>query len=583
MGGYSQGSQTPQGSEKAGSPRFPVDHSDIPDAEIQIDIDNNGKPRAPSPHTTVVSTSANLNVRLALAFTFFSSVGRGIWAFATLSVYLQQLTGGTVAVGVAEGIQGLVQALIAPVAGWAADRYRRDTIMSVAGLVGLAAAITMSAGLMLGAKIHPGGHDDWDWLSDHTRFAIMSVALGVWGAYQGVWNTSLETIFADSIPTGSRSYYNMYKFVLMQAANVTGPLVAIILYICIGGAKTDWSQNTVIWVFQGGIIACLPAMIMLFFFSDDHMRGRAAAAHTEKKPLLAQQAEDSEDDEAAYHFLGLSVHHVPHIVIASNLINGIGAGMTIKFFPLFFAKEIGLSPVGTNAIYVGLPVLMVFAGKGAQRLSRSFGRVQVSILYICIGSAMLAVLWAIGEWWPCSDGDSGESSGDGSCHWPTHRFWYLILPIYLISTAPHMTFPLTQSILMDYVPKHKRGRWNSLASVTRFGWSGSAMVGGFIVNKWGYGPSFLITAIMQVISAGILALLLPLMTEERAVTRTAPAGKEEAPVGSDQCASVSGYSHAPSMVHTIVESIAVHMSPATTCDFALHSAVGPSAPLVDDD
>ena len=32
--------------------------------------------------------------------------------------------------------------------------------------------------------------------------------------------------------------------------------------------------------------------------------------------------------------------------------------MTVKFFPLFFADELKLSPTYTNGIYVALPILM---------------------------------------------------------------------------------------------------------------------------------------------------------------------------------------------------------------------------------
>ena len=39
---------------------------------------------------------------------------------------------------------------------------------------------------------------------------------------------------------------------------------------------------------------------------------------------------------------------------------------------------------------------------------------------------------------------------------------------------------VNKSVFMDYVPKRPRGKWNSLDSVARFGWSGSALFGGLI-------------------------------------------------------------------------------------------------------
>ena len=48
-------------------------------------------------------------------------------------------------------------------------------------------------------------------------------------------------------------------------------------------------------------------------------------------------------------------------------------------------------------------------------------------------------------------------------------------------------------------------------SVTRFGWSGSAVLGGWIIHRNGYGVSFLYTGILQFFAALFLLVLLPLL------------------------------------------------------------------------
>jgi hypothetical protein len=75
---------------------------------------------------------------------------------------------------------------------------------------------------------------------------------------------------------------------------------------------------------------------------------------------------------------------------------------------------------------------------------------------------------------------------------------YFVVGLYFISTFQHCCRPLKKSVLMDYTRKSTRGRWNSLDSVTRFGWSGSAVLGGYIIDRWDYGASFLATAVSQV-------------------------------------------------------------------------------------
>lgn len=73
------------------------------------------------------------------------------------------------------------------------------------------------------------------------------------------------------------------------------------------------------------------------------------------------------------------------------------------------------------------------------------------------------------------------------------------------------SYPLTQSILMDFVPKDERARWKSLDSVTMFGWCGSAALGGMVADRYDYTYTFLITAIIQSIGTAVWALLLPLV------------------------------------------------------------------------
>eukprot|EP00662_Eupelagonemidae_sp_cell21_P001943 gene1943-11470_t len=105
--------------------------------------------------------------------------------------------------------------------------------------------------------------------------------------------------------------------------------------------------------------------------------------------------------------------------------------MTVKFFPIFFARELGVSPVGTSAVYAVLPLFMIGAGKGAQRLSLRLGRVQACVLCTCTGSAALVALWAIGRWWPMP---------------PTAA---PVLPALTSTIAPSVTFPLTLSTVAE--------------------------------------------------------------------------------------------------------------------------------------
>lgn len=58
--------------------------------------------------------------------------------------------------------------------------------------------------------------------------------------------------------------------------------------------------------------------------------------------------------------------------------------------------------------------------------------------------------------------------------------------------------PLTKSIIMDIVPKEQRAKWTAAEAINMASWSGSAMLGGYLIDKYGIVPSFITTAVLQV-------------------------------------------------------------------------------------
>jgi hypothetical protein len=64
--------------------------------------------------------------------------------------------------------------------------------------------------------------------------------------------------------------------------------------------------------------------------------------------------------------------------------------------------------------------------------------------------------------------------------------------------------------MMDVVPKRERGKWNSLEGVSSFTWTGSAALGGYLVDRYSYHFTFRITAGIYVLGTALLLLLVPL-------------------------------------------------------------------------
>jgi hypothetical protein len=150
--------------------------------------------------------------------------------------------------GYAEGVQGTFQALASIPAGILADRYRRDTVLKYSGVIGIVGTILTIVGLCQPADttwkvytyraldeqisllrrvtgtmlcssdcmylrmllIHQHCVVYGSSLSEACllqNYCILTVGLGVFGAYMGAWSPALYAIYADSVASGQRSAY----------------------------------------------------------------------------------------------------------------------------------------------------------------------------------------------------------------------------------------------------------------------------------------------------------------------------------------------------------------------------------------
>jgi MFS family permease len=105
-----------------------------------------------------------------------------------LSALLYLLTKSNTAVGIIQGINGVLQLVAALPAGYLADRHRRDTILRGGAAVGALAGALLAYAL----AVQP------------TQVWLLAAAMAGLGCYRGVYNSALEAIFADSIETGRR-------------------------------------------------------------------------------------------------------------------------------------------------------------------------------------------------------------------------------------------------------------------------------------------------------------------------------------------------------------------------------------------
>lgn len=435
------------------------------------------------------------NITFVLLYTWFAFSGRGVWnqnCLATLVFLLRD--GDPKSIGFITAAMGISQLCVSIPTGILADKYRRDILLKIGAFFGAAAC-----GATIYAALHPG-------------YLLLVGALILWGIHWGIVNTAITALFSDSIPDGERSFYFTRRAIIINFGNMCGPAIALIMFAVLGD---KWTVKDCSMVLLAGNVLSLPGIILLCFLSDDlgeiendgleepllSLEVREASARTEElgsgrlssnsnaiRTAVTHQDETYNEERLAKALCCLPGKRiVPILVATSDIISGLASGMSIRYFAIFLYDNLGLSPVAVQIIYMMNSILQVGFRRQAQRLAGTYGRCRVTVCMKWIGILLMismVVSYKLGL--PRS-----------------------VVCILLILRTSFMNSPqsLTKSILMDNVPKEERGKWASLESVNMFSWSGSAALGGILVERKGILFNFCFTAALQLIATGPLLLL----------------------------------------------------------------------------
>lgn len=432
------------------------------------------------------------NVKLVLAYTWVAFTGRGLWnqnCLATLVFLLKD--GDPKAIGFLTAAMGMAQLCTSIPTGILADKYRRDTLLKAGALVGIAAVASS-----LKASFQPG-------------YGMLLIALLLWGIHWGIVNTSITALFSDSIPDGERSYYFTKRAVLINIANTCGPLIALIMFAFMGD---NWTVKDCSMVLLAGNLISLPGLLLLCWMSDNHNLNEASESNNDlQEPLLPQsrlssstidtmasvertadthQDETYDEEELAQTlscFFCCNKRIVASLIATTDVTSGLASGMSIRYIAIFLYDNLQLSPVAVQIVYMINPILQVFLSKKAQLLAETHGRCRVTVALKWIGISLMITMVVL---------------------YKLEASRVLICVVLILRTA-FMNAPssLTKSILMDHVPKEERAKWASLESVSMVSWSGSAALGGILVDAEGILFNFCFTAFLQLVATGPLVLL----------------------------------------------------------------------------
>jgi MFS family permease len=441
----------------------------------------------------------NRNVGIQLLYATLTSFGSSLSQGSFLSNYMLLRGLRTTDVGFLFATSGLVNLALAFPLGYLTDQLSRQAMLRAGALFSLCAQTAFAAALELRS----------------TPLLYAAAALnGVTAACTG---PALAASFADSVPTGNRTFAFTLLYSGTLAAGGVGPAAAALFFHAQGNA---WALPAVVTVMHAGNAVGGAAAGLLFFIRDaqalgGESEGVLAAAGAVKGGNAASDdggvaLEDALLPPASLappaQRLGLghqrlrvcgatfTVGAVPYLLFSSDFIVAVGAGMTVGFFPLFFSQQEGLSPVALSLLFAAVPALVASVGLLLVPLAARCGRAPTALLANALGTACLFALWV-----------SLKLPVDAVC------------ALYLLrSGAMNGSAAVQRGLLMDVVPKELRGRWSAMEALTGFTWTGSALLGGWLIEGGGgYTGSFFYTALIYTFALLVFLPILPLTRGEK--------------------------------------------------------------------
>ncbi|NPE09948.1 MAG: MFS transporter [Asgard group archaeon] len=425
--------------------------------------------------TRDIIKSMNYNVKLIFGFYLFNSLGRGIWMGTALSMYIYIFAGEagglfglsqSVVLGLTSAASGITMTLFVFPAGYFADRFRRDILLKIAGVIGVIGLAFVAFG---------------------NSFLYIFIALFLLGLFNALVRPSLEALFADSVASGYRSKIYSWSHLVNQFAMAAGPFFAAILFAIIGN---EWDLGILKKVMYVGFAVSLIAIVILFIFKDERSLGKESEAIAKE---VTEEVEEQKSRLALKVDSGKAAKLIPILLVSSNLIVGIGAGMSIKYFPVFFTEEYFISPVWLNIIMGATSLATGLLGLGSQKISLRLGRVQTIFVVQFIATFCLLII-------------------------AIYPPFGVLVPFFILrGSFMNAGQPLSRSILMDVIPKKRRGIWNSIEAIAwGLFWNASAVIGGFIVGaNNNFNLCFIITTFVYIVGMIPVILMMPLVGKER--------------------------------------------------------------------
>lgn len=472
-------------------------------------------------------------IRKTMALTFFAVCGRAIWSPTVLPIWIvlvwphhHQLewVGYTTAVmGFSQAGASLLTQIILKQGNY--EKPILKILLKVASLVGLVALGISLCGLL------------FFWKDENPNLSFLLAAIASFGILWGISDPVLPLVFEEAVEWEGNKQEGWYKRCsnVMRAANCSGTLIT---FICFGMVGNKWTIEACSLALMIGMGFTLPVVGLLWSLriigfrldGDDEENYEHQASlevnNAAEEDQVSNNGGNHDDFYDYFHFdrkdcsflgleedggpnadVGSQLHgtnqhqeldsdsvimycvstkklYIPILVNLADCLSSFASGLSIRYFPVFFARQLHLSPVCVQFLYLAVPLGQWISPLITKRLTRIIGPCRASIalqwLFVLSMASMVGSYWRSLPW------------------------WVFCMLFCVHGSLTNSTSALSKSLVYNNAPvggeDADRYYWwwsGATGRIQMLLWSTGAAVGGYGAGRWGIISLFMVTVAMQ--------------------------------------------------------------------------------------
>lgn len=376
--------------------------------------------------------------------------------------------------GLVNSVQGVAGLIFMYPIGWLGDRTNRYNLLRLNVGIGVASAVLIVLTIIFQSQV------------------LLFVGILVWAGYQQCLSSTIYTVLSDNVRRGQRGRASVNYKTISALAMAFGPGIqyAVLLF---EPSSDQWTSST-FWLLLLPGWLMLPFVALAVHFVTPVGRKLSSLPNTDEvprperaRPPLVSDGRRTKDEARVLAGLTQSFLDEPvmgkwkrrYVVAVSAQIFFVGTllanGMTVRYFSLYYTQILRFKPTELCLLNAVCRVWIAIFVQAVSRLSSWIGRTNLCVL-LHVSSALFTL------------GIYGGGFG-------VPPLWVSCVCYFLRYGFLQARDPLLYSITMDIVPVDQRSRWAALNSLRTLSFSGSALIGGFVADSYGYQFSFQVTVV----------------------------------------------------------------------------------------